>query len=701
MHSIPIDEEPLPETLGGPMGASGKPAEVEVLGDLRGHVLAGRYVLTELLGSGDLGCVYSGRDQASSQQVVVKVLAAPEQREVVARIAERARRRLGVRHPCVAAVLAEGTMGGLWYAVMEHAEGKNLYHAEGDPRFEGAGLLKLAAELAEGLATLHALGAPHGAISPGNLVWSQAGVKLVDLDVQAAPRLAEGAEADVSQLASVLLEVVGVGEAEAPWIAPIARVVRGEARPSAAEWAQQLRAAEIDALKPGVADAARHAEGAIDSAWDQLFEGADLPHRPSKGKVTIDTGLHRIEPPPNLAVLSYEVEAEAPELPDLDDDEPSEGLSATSLTSLTALVEELEPESAATPLRPNRAKTESKAKAESKPKTEKHAKAEARSKPASESKPAAKPNRPPTRPPTAPPIGAAPITPAAESPATPQTWTAVPEPSLPGASLPGASLPGASLPGASLPGTSLPSTSLPSTSLPAASLPAASLTAAGGPLTASTTTPATRVEPTWWGTASPASRNNTQLALGLLVIAGLCALIAWRLQAWATADPRPPAPVVNQPPTPEPTPAPGPTAGRPDLSPETSTLARVAPAETTPTPAPAAAPEEELLIADSEGIDDAPPTSGGLDQLSAGDFRKTLLRTNRSQKVRSCYDRHGPGDVQLVALVGRSGKVLKLRMDDGPLADCLRKVVLRIEFPRAAKQAQHNYVFHPPGDAEG
>src|SRR5690606_35921800 len=133
---------------------AGRPVEVELLGDLRGHVLGGRYVMTELLGSGDLGCVYSGRDQVSGQQVVVKVLASPEQRDVVARIAERARRRLGVRHPCVAAVLAEGTMGGLWYAVMEHAPGKNLYHAEGDPRFEGAGLLKLAAELAEGLATL-------------------------------------------------------------------------------------------------------------------------------------------------------------------------------------------------------------------------------------------------------------------------------------------------------------------------------------------------------------------------------------------------------------------------------------------------------------------------------------------------------------------------------------------------------------------
>ncbi|MCY1007773.1 protein kinase [Nannocystis pusilla] len=502
MHSIPIDEDPLPEMLGGPVGPGGKPSEVEVLGDLRGHVLAGRYVLTELLGSGDLGCVYSGRDQASNQQVVVKVLAAPEQREVVGRIAERARRRLGVRHPCVAAVLAEGTMGGLWYAVMEHAEGKNLYHAEGDPRFEGAGLLKLAAELAEGLATLHALGAPHGAISPGNLVWSQAGVKLVDLDVQAPSHLSGGAEpaasTDVSMLASVLLEVAGVREDEAPWIAPIARVVRGEARPSAAEWAQQLRNAEIDALKPGVADAAKHAEGAIDSAWDQVFESADLPYRPSKGKVTIDTGLHRIEPPPQLAVLSYEVEVEPEPPPEAADDEPSpEGLSATSLTSLTALVEELEPEVAATPLKSRRETTAASKhdKAEAKP-ASKHDKAEAKAASKPDSRPAKAASRPatkpPMRPPTAPPVAASPLSAvspvAAASESMPAAATSEPR-SFPVAS-------------------PLLTSGSPSLSL------SASATAPTGPVTASMTTPAARVEPTWAGQTAPAARNNTSWRSG-------------------------------------------------------------------------------------------------------------------------------------------------------------------------------------------
>ncbi|HEY8376278.1 MAG TPA: protein kinase, partial [Nannocystis sp.] len=237
MHSIPIDEEPLPPIFDEPSVVAvptPRPVDIELLADLRGHVLGGRYVLVELLGSGDLGCIYSGRDQVSGQPIAVKVLASTEHREVVARIAERARRRLGVRHPCVAAVLAEGSIGGLWYAVMEHAPGKNLYHAAGEARFEGAGLLALVAQLAEGLATLHALGAPHGAISPHNLVGSEAGVKLVDLDVHLSGETAHeeaSAWADVAALARVFHELARVDEDEAPWIAAIARVARGELRP--------------------------------------------------------------------------------------------------------------------------------------------------------------------------------------------------------------------------------------------------------------------------------------------------------------------------------------------------------------------------------------------------------------------------------------------------------------------------------------
>lgn len=612
MHSIPLDEDPLPPGFPGEPGPDGAPppppVEVEVLGDLRGHVLAGRFVLVELLGSGELGCVYSGRDQASGQQVTVKVLASPEQREVVARIAERARRRLGVRHPCVAAVLAEGTMGGLWYAVMEQAPGKNLYHAEDDARFQGAGLLALAAELGEGLATLHALGAPHGAISAHNLVWSDAGVKLVDLDVHLTAETANeepSAWADVSALARVILELAAVREDEAPWLAAVARVARGELRPTAAEWAGQLRAAEIEALRPQVVAAATHGEGVIDSAWDALFDETGGPGASASVAPVVDDGLHDIEPPAQLAMVSFEVESTPPSPP------PAK---AEPAKPEPAKAEPAKPE----PVKPEPAKLE----------------------------PAKLALATPVLAETSAPLAAGPIVMTASS---------------------------------TIPGS----------------------------LTASLTSPSAAAgDEVWTAAEGTTGRKNMQVALGLLAFAVVCALLGWRLQAWATADSdpddgeqarpdeRPQAPA--EPAAAAVTAAIGPRA---DLSSGTATLAGGG-AEATPA-APAPDAGESLADATGEGDLEGDATAGGFDQLSAADFRRILLRTNRSPRVRACYERHGGAgrdDVELVALIGRSGRVQKLRMGEDPLAECLRKIVVRLEFPGAERQAQHNYVFHRPAE---
>lgn len=97
----------------------------------------------------------------------------------------------------------------------------------------------------------------------------------------------------------------------------------------------------------------------------------------------------------------------------------------------------------------------------------------------------------------------------------------------------------------------------------------------------------------------------------------------------------------------------------------------------------------------------AGPTDGageGLpDQLSAGEFRRLMLRSNRSQAVRTCYRRHarpGEEEVAIIATVNAAGRVHKLRLDPAiPLADCLRRVVLDLDFPPAARSAQHNFIF--------
>lgn len=247
MHSIPLEEEddPLAGFEANPMQRSGE--QLELSADMRGQVLAGRYVMVELLGSGDLGCVYAGRDQHGGQMVSVKVLAQGLHRDVVNRVADRSRQRFAVRHPAVAAVLAEGTIGALWYCVMEHATGQNFYHVHGDPRFEGAGLAEVALRLCEGLVALHGAGAIHGAVSPGNIVWSDSGVRLVDLAVRVAEESGSeepGPATDVRALAAVVLEMAaGRDDEPPPWLAEVAAIARGEVGMTAAQWAASLRAA--------------------------------------------------------------------------------------------------------------------------------------------------------------------------------------------------------------------------------------------------------------------------------------------------------------------------------------------------------------------------------------------------------------------------------------------------------------------------
>ena len=87
------------------------------------------------------------------------------------------------------------------------------------------------------------------------------------------------------------------------------------------------------------------------------------------------------------------------------------------------------------------------------------------------------------------------------------------------------------------------------------------------------------------------------------------------------------------------------------------------------------------------------------EQLSAGEFRKVLLRANRLASTRTCYRKHTTGpdrSVELIAVVAPEGRVQKLKIDRGPLGDCLRKIVNGLEFSAAQKSAQHNFVFHHP-----
>ena len=183
MHSIPLAEDDVAPTLADPA--------LDLSSDLRGTLVAGRHELAELFFHGEQGSVYLGRDTHSNRPIEVKILASEAATTAaVDRFRERSRRMLGLSHPGIAAVLGEGiTENGLPFAVMEHREGRNLHHLQGDPRLAWPAPEAVLRQLAEALAALHALGVVHGAISAGNIVWIEDGsptprVQLVDRDTR-------------------------------------------------------------------------------------------------------------------------------------------------------------------------------------------------------------------------------------------------------------------------------------------------------------------------------------------------------------------------------------------------------------------------------------------------------------------------------------------------------------------------------------
>ena len=183
----------------------------------------------------------------------------------------------------------------------------------------------------------------------------------------------------------------------------------------------------------------------------------------------------------------------------------------------------------------------------------------------------------------------------------------------------------------------------------------------------------------------PPTRLLTAVAIGLLLV-----LVIWALSHGEATPEVPPAPIAA--------PVTSARAVTPERPVET-TLARAV------DPAPLPTPEPEPVDPPTEPVDPPTPAVATADgetpeQLSAGEFRKIMLRANRLNSTRTCYRRHsGDADhaVEVIAIVGTDGRMQKfLKLERGPLGDCLRKVMLGLKFSSAQKTAQHNFVFHHP-----
>ena len=152
-----------------------------------GDVIAERYELLELVGTGGMSSVYKAHDQLLERNVALKVLHPHfgDDDEYVERFRREARAVAQLSHPNIVTVIDRGEADGHQFIVFELIEGENLKELVGRT---GPLPVRRAAELAlavaDGLAFAHENGLVHRDVKPQNVLVNADGeAKVTDFGI--------------------------------------------------------------------------------------------------------------------------------------------------------------------------------------------------------------------------------------------------------------------------------------------------------------------------------------------------------------------------------------------------------------------------------------------------------------------------------------------------------------------------------------
>ncbi|MET8230867.1 serine/threonine-protein kinase [Micromonospora sp. NPDC005298] len=162
-------------------------------GDRNGaQLLDERYRLVEQLGAGGMSVVWRGYDEVLGRQVAVKVLASrlASDRAFRHRIRVEAQAAARLCHPNITNVYdyGESEQVGLTvpYVVMELVDGTSLANRLGrEVTLPWREAVTIGAEVSSALSTAHARGVVHRDVTPGNVMLTSTGVKVVDFGISA------------------------------------------------------------------------------------------------------------------------------------------------------------------------------------------------------------------------------------------------------------------------------------------------------------------------------------------------------------------------------------------------------------------------------------------------------------------------------------------------------------------------------------
>jgi len=148
----------------------------------------GPYEIVGHLGAGGMGEVYRARDRRLGREVAVKVLSSQftGDDEMVRRFEQEARAIAALSHPAICTLFDVGESDGSHYLVMELLAGETLAARLARGRLTAGEALRIARELAAGLAEAHRHGIVHRDLKPGNVMLVKSRVKLLDFGVAKA-----------------------------------------------------------------------------------------------------------------------------------------------------------------------------------------------------------------------------------------------------------------------------------------------------------------------------------------------------------------------------------------------------------------------------------------------------------------------------------------------------------------------------------
>jgi eukaryotic-like serine/threonine-protein kinase len=152
-----------------------------------GEVIAERYDLLELVGTGGMSSVYKAHDRLLERNVALKVLHPHHSadQEYVERFRREARAVAQLSHPNIVTVIDRGDAGGHQFIVFELIDGENLKElVDRNGPLPAQRAVGLALAVAEGLAFAHAHGLVHRDVKPQNVLLNGDGeAKVTDFGI--------------------------------------------------------------------------------------------------------------------------------------------------------------------------------------------------------------------------------------------------------------------------------------------------------------------------------------------------------------------------------------------------------------------------------------------------------------------------------------------------------------------------------------